>query len=75
MLLDVVRAAVFPITALLGPFVSDAIGNLIESDHLSCPGGMMDSCWSRKMELEADAVGLRYVSSLSPFRYTSDRCM
>ena len=66
MSLDILRTIIFPITALLGPFVSDAIGkSLDEAKDFKCLGSMIDSCESRKLELEADCVGLRLFSGLS----------
>lgn len=62
MCLDVIRTLIFPITALAGPFVSDAIGkSLDQAQEFKTVGRMLDSCGSRRLELEADLVGLRSV--------------
>jgi hypothetical protein len=65
LLSDFVRALVFPVTMLLGPFVNDAVANLgkASSGELSKLG---EYCTSMKQEIEADVVSARWVSGLPP---------
>lgn len=61
---DVFRTLIFPMTAMLGPFINDGIGNSMNELH-NTPGflgRMANSCESRKLECEADVVGLRLLS-------------
>ncbi len=55
---DVIRALVFPVTMLLGPFVNDAFADLGKAGswELSRLG---DYCTSMKQEIEADVVSAR----------------
>ena len=66
LLSDFVRALVFPVTMLLGPFVNDAFAALGKagSGELSKLG---EYCTSTKQEIEADVVSARWVFSLFPF--------
>ncbi len=59
---DFIRAFVFPITMLFGPFVNDAVADLgkASSGELSKLG---EYCTSSKQEIEADVVSARQVSS------------
>jgi hypothetical protein len=69
----VFRTILYPVTAILGPFANDAIGQVFknplgeEGDGFSRLGVLQASCSSRVLELEADLVGLRFVSFLIPF--------
>jgi Peptidase family M48 len=58
LLSDIVRALVFPVTMLLGPFVNDAFADLGKagSGELSKLG---EYCTSMKQEIEADVVSAR----------------
>ena len=60
---DFIRAFVFPITMLFGPFVNDAFADLGKagSGELSKLG---EYCTSMKQEIEADVVSARCVSFL-----------
>ena len=62
---DFIRAFVFPITMLFGPFVNDAFADLGKagSGELSKLG---EYCTSMKQEIEADVVSARWVSLPSP---------
>jgi Peptidase family M48 len=62
---DFIRAFVFPITMLFGPFVNDAFADLGKagSGELSKLG---EYCTSMKQEIEADVVSARWVSPLLP---------
>ncbi len=62
---DFIRAFVFPITMLFGPFVNDAFADLGKagSGELSKLG---EYCTSTKQEIEADVVSARWVTRLSP---------
>lgn len=65
MCLDVFRTLVFPFTALLGPFFNDGIGksmNELNTSSQGYLGRVCNSCESRKLELEADVVGLRLLA-------------
>jgi hypothetical protein len=58
---DFIRAFVFPITMLLGPFVNDAFADLGKAG----PGELSklgEYCTSMKQEIEADVVSARWVS-------------
>jgi hypothetical protein len=61
LLSDFIRALVFPVTMLLGPFVNDAVADLGKagSGELSKLG---EYCTSMKQEIEADVVSARSVS-------------
>jgi hypothetical protein len=65
LLSDFVRALVFPVTMLLGPFVNDAFAALgnAGSGELSKLG---EYCTSMKQEIEADVVSARWGSSTLP---------
>jgi len=58
LLSDFIRALVFPVTMLLGPFVNDAVADLGKagSGELSKLG---EYCTSMKQEVEADVVSAR----------------
>lgn len=61
---DVLRTLVYPITALLGPFVNDALGRSMNegaSAGFGVVGQVFNSCSSRTLEIEADLVALRLV--------------
>jgi Zn-dependent protease with chaperone function len=64
-----VRTVLYPITTLLGPFANDAIGQVLKNpygdgeDDFSRLAALHASCSSRRLELEADLVGLRSVLS------------
>jgi hypothetical protein len=62
---DFIRAFVFPITMLFGPFVNDAFADLGKagSGELSKLG---EYCTSTKQEIEADVISARWVSSPPP---------
>lgn len=62
----VVRVLLYPVTALLGPFVQDAIAATVrvgqeESSGLLLPA-LTNSCESRALEYEADNVALRLLA-------------
>lgn len=62
--LAVARTLLYPITAILGPFFNDAIGRSMTAGAmggLGTLGELCNSCESRKLEEEADVVGLRSV--------------
>jgi hypothetical protein len=63
---DFIRAFVFPITMLFGPFVNDAFADLGKagSGELSKLG---EYCTSMKQEVEADVVSARWVRVSLPF--------
>ena len=58
---DVVRAVLFPVTMILGPFVNDALAQIgkVGSGEIARLG---ESCSSMKQEVEADVVSARYTS-------------
>ncbi|GAA6041135.1 hypothetical protein JCM8097_004133 [Rhodosporidiobolus ruineniae] len=62
---DVLRTFLYPVTALLGPFLNDALGRTL---HEGAQGGFgvlgqaVNSCESRKLEAEADKVALRLLA-------------
>jgi Zn-dependent protease with chaperone function len=62
----VVRVLLYPVTALLGPFVQDAIAATVKVG-LEESGGLLpaltSSCESRILESEADIVALRLLSN------------
>ena len=64
---DFIRALVFPVTMLLGPFVNDAFADLGKagSGELTKIG---EYCTSTKQEIEADVVSARSVSFPFPSR-------
>jgi hypothetical protein len=57
---DTIRALLFPITMLFGPFVNDAVAQLgkVGSGEISKMG---EYCTSGKQEIEADLVSARFV--------------
>ncbi|KAH9972865.1 hypothetical protein BGW80DRAFT_1437521 [Lactifluus volemus] len=61
LLSDIIRALVFPVTMLLGPFVNDAFADLGKagSGELSKLG---EYCTSMKQEIEADVVSARLLA-------------
>lgn len=56
--IDSVRTVLFPITALFGPFVMDALDRTLRSsvNNVSNAG---EACKSRQMEIEADVISVR----------------
>jgi len=63
---DVVRTLLFPLTAILGPFVNDAVGRSLGAGALGSWGAFgeaVNSCESRKLETEADLVALRLLAN------------
>lgn len=60
MFADIVRVLIFPFTAILGPFVNDAVAQLgkVGSGELA---KLSEFCTTKKQELEADIVSTRYV--------------
>ncbi|BGP48638.1 hypothetical protein JCM10450v2_004514 [Rhodotorula kratochvilovae] len=63
---DVLRTVLYPVTALLGPFINDALGRSLTegaSGGWGALGRAVDSCESRKLESEADVVALRLLAS------------
>jgi hypothetical protein len=69
MLMDihsVLRVFIYPITALLGPFVQDAVSATVKAGYEESSGllpSLTSSCDSRKMETEADIVALRLLAN------------
>ncbi|KAH9178179.1 hypothetical protein EDB89DRAFT_2111821 [Lactarius sanguifluus] len=63
---DLIRALVFPITMLLGPFVNDAFADLGKAGSLEL-SRLGDYCTSMRQEIEADVV------SASAVRFWEDR--
>ncbi|KIJ52483.1 hypothetical protein M422DRAFT_26070 [Sphaerobolus stellatus SS14] len=58
---DMLRAIMFPITMIAGPFVNDAlkqIGEIGTREFSTC----VDSCSSHSMEIEADLVSIRLLA-------------
>ena len=55
---DIVRVLIFPFTALLGPFVNDAVAQLgkVGSGELA---KLSEYCTTKRQELEADIVSTR----------------
>ena len=66
LLVKVLRVFIYPITAILGPFVQDAISATVKAG-ISETGGILpalrSSCESRKLETEADLVALRLLAN------------
>lgn len=60
------RVFIYPVTALLGPFVQDAISATVKVG-IDETGGLLpaltSSCESRQMESEADLVALRLLAN------------
>jgi len=58
---DTVRALIFPLTMLFGPFVNDAVAQLgkVGSGEISKIG---EYCTSAKQEIEADVVSVRLLA-------------
>lgn len=61
---DTIRALLFPITMLFGPFVNDAVGQLgkVGLGEMSRIG---EYCTNTKQEIEADVVSARLVSTVA----------
>lgn len=63
---DMLRVFIYPVTALLGPFVQDAISATVKVG-MEESGGLLpaltSSCESRQMEHEADIVALRLLAN------------
>ncbi|KAK4701346.1 hypothetical protein P7C70_g4889, partial [Phenoliferia sp. Uapishka_3] len=62
---DVLRTLIYPVTALLGPFLNDSIGaslNVGAARGFGALGQAVNSCSSRQLEGEADVVALRLLS-------------
>lgn len=57
---DMLRTVLFPFTFFFGPFVNDALHDLAKIG-LSEVQKMGETCTSRKLEIEADLVSIRYV--------------
>ena len=60
------RVFIYPITALLGPFVQDAVSATVKAGYEESSGllpSLTSSCESRKMETEADIVALRLLAN------------
>jgi hypothetical protein len=58
----------YPVTAIFGPFLNDAVGGVLNESArggLGVVGQAVNSCESRKLESEADLVALRYDCTLS----------
>lgn len=58
----VLRTILYPVTAILGPFINDALGGALNEGArggLGVLGQAVNSCESRKLESEADVVALR----------------
>ncbi|GAA5897964.1 hypothetical protein JCM8208_003204 [Rhodotorula glutinis] len=63
---DVLRTFLYPVTALLGPFINDALGRSLSEGAQGGFGVLaeaVNSCESRKLESEADVVALRLLAS------------
>lgn len=59
----VLRTLLYPLTAILGPFINDAVGRSLSEGAkggFGLLGSAANSCESRKLESEADLVALRY---------------
>jgi hypothetical protein len=76
MVTDTVRALLFPITMLFGPFVNDAVANVgkIGSGEVTKLGALCSLSASRKQEIEADMVSTRfaipvYISEFKPILF------
>jgi hypothetical protein len=64
---DIVRVLIFPFTAILGPFVNDAVAQLgkVGSGEIA---KLSEYCTTKRQELEADIVSTR-LDSLSAFNF------
>lgn len=66
---DMLRVFIYPITAVLGPFVQDAISATVKVGVQESAEGrgllpaLTSSCESKKMEFEADTVALRLLAN------------
>ncbi|GAA6017494.1 hypothetical protein JCM8202_005706 [Rhodotorula sphaerocarpa] len=63
---DVIRTVLYPVTAIFGPFLNDALGGVLNESArggLGVIGQAVNSCESRKLESEADVVALRLLSA------------
>ncbi|GAA5983301.1 hypothetical protein JCM10908_000231 [Rhodotorula pacifica] len=63
---DVIRTVLYPVTAIFGPFLNDALGGLLNDSArggLGVVGQAVNSCESRKLESEADVVALRLLAA------------
>ena len=63
---EVVRVLLYPVTALLGPFVQDAIAATVKVGMEESAGllpALTNSCESRILESEADIVALRLLAN------------
>lgn len=66
---DMLRAFIYPVTAILGPFVQDAISATVKVGIEESAQGrgllpaLTSSCESKKMEFEADTVALRLLAN------------
>ncbi|GJJ08204.1 hypothetical protein Clacol_002412 [Clathrus columnatus] len=58
---DLFRALLFPITMIGGPFLNDALEQVGEAGKREFSTAA-DSCFSHKLELEADAVSMRLLA-------------
>lgn len=78
---DVIRSLLYPITAILGPFFNDALGKTFSEGAKAGFGfwaNAANSCESRRLEEEADLIGLRLLagSGIDPrvaLEYWEDR--
>jgi hypothetical protein len=62
LLTTVLRTLLYPVTAILGPFINDAVGRSLSEGAkggFGLFGNAANSCESRKLESEADLVALR----------------
>ncbi|GAA5925671.1 uncharacterized protein JCM15063_005086 [Sporobolomyces koalae] len=62
---DVLRTLLYPVTAILGPFINDAVGKSLSEGAkagFGLFGNAANSCESRKLESEADLVALRLLA-------------
>lgn len=67
----VIRTVLYPVTAIFGPFLNDAVGGVLNESArggLGVVGQVVNSCESRKLESEADLVALRYDCMTLPSR-------
>ena len=60
---DVARTVLFPFTMMLGPFFNDAVANMTKVTQGELLQGH-ESCFNRKLEIEADLVSVRCVVSV-----------
>ncbi|BGP25053.1 metalloendopeptidase [Rhodotorula toruloides] len=63
---DVLRTILYPVTAILGPFINDALGGALNEGArggLGVLGQAVNSCESRKLESEADVIALRMLAT------------